>query len=90
MQNIPSEDKMAGFRQCFRASSEDNILVVADYSQQESRILAELAEEDTLISFFNSGKGDLHSYTATLMFKVPVSTKENQHLRQLAKVLNFG
>jgi len=81
---------MEGFRRCFRAGKEDNILVVADYSQQESRILAEMAEEDTLISFFNSGKGDLHSYTASLMFKVPVSTTENTHLRQLAKVLNFG
>lgn len=64
--------------------------MVADYSQQESRILAELANEDTLIDFFNTGDGDLHSYTARLMFKVPVDKKTNANLRQLAKVLVFG
>lgn len=90
LQNIPAPRKMKGFRRCFRAGSEDRILVVSDYSQQESRILAELAQEDNLIHFFNTGDGDLHSHTARLMFKVPVDSKTNTHLRELAKILNFG
>lgn len=90
LQNIPSEEKMVGFRRCFQPGNQDWTLVVADYSQQESRILAELANEDTLIEFFNTGDGDLHSYTARLMFKVPVDKHTNANLRQLAKILNFG
>ena len=88
LQQVPSIGKFPGFRECFR--SKRGRLVICDYSQQESRVLADLANEEMMIHFFLDGDGDLHSHTARLMFKVPVSDTENKHLRQLAKVLNFG
>lgn len=90
LQNIPSEANFPGFRVCFR-SPKGKLLAVSDYSQQESRLLAELAIEDSLIEFFNSGDGDFHSFTAVKMFGTRfVSKKETPRLRALAKVLNFG
>lgn len=101
LQNIPSQNKFKGFRPCFRVGI-GKVLVVADYSSQESRILASLAQEDQMIDFFLNGDGDLHSHTARLMFKVPVQKEitdeegniiqegKNLHLRQLAKTINFG
>lgn len=90
LQNIPSEGKFPGFRVCFKPS-EGKLFVVNDYSSQESRLLAEIADEDTLIDFFNNGDGDLHSFTAKKMFGDKfISKDETPHLRALAKVLNFG
>lgn len=101
LQNIPSEAKVPGFRRCFR-SPKGKKLVVADYSSQESRILASLAGEEKMIDFFLNGDGDLHSHTARLMFKVPVQKEikdemgnivregVNLYYRQLAKSINFG
>jgi len=101
LQNLPSERRVPGFRECF-TPSKGKSLIVADYSSQESRILADLANEDAMIDFFKNGDGDLHSFTARRMFKVPVQKKiednegnivqegKNENLRSLAKVLNFG
>lgn len=101
LQNIPNQSKFKGFRPCFRVGG-GRVLIVADYSSQESRILASFAQEDKMIDFFLDGDGDLHSYTARLMFGVPVRKEVtdddgnvleegvNLHLRQLAKTINFG
>ena len=89
LQQIPSEANFPGFRKCFRAYN-NRSLVVADYSNQEGRLLAELSGDANLVNFFLEGDGDLHSHTARLMFKVPVSKTENTNLRQVAKILNFG
>ncbi len=84
VQQIPHEDE---FRSCFVAE-ENNILVIADYSQIELRILAEVSEDPEFVRAFNEGE-DLHRLTASTMFGVPLGdvTKDQ---RTDAKRINFG
>ena len=89
MQNIPTEDKAHGFRRAFEAI-EDWEIVVADYSGQETRVLADFAAEPALIHFLLNGDGDLHSDTARRMFPNFISKKESPVLRAKAKNLNFS
>ena len=70
--------------------------VVRDYSSQESRLLADMANEESMIDEYLHGTGDLHSLTGTKVFSliegkpITVSTSENSHYRQIAKTVNFG
>lgn len=84
VQQIPHEDE---FRSCFVAE-EGNTLVIADYSQIELRILAEVSGDPGFVTAFQSGD-DLHSVTAATMFGVQKYevTKEQ---RTAAKRINFG
>lgn len=43
-----------------------------------------------MVDFFNGKETDMHSYTASKMFKVPVSKIQNAHYRQIGKILNFS
>jgi DNA polymerase I-like protein with 3'-5' exonuclease and polymerase domains len=81
LQQMPDE-----FRQC--VSLQDHSLVVADYSQIELRILAELSGDEKFIESFMMGD-DLHKATAANMFDTPLEdvTKEQ---RFIAKTINFG
>lgn len=91
LQNIPSDENI---RKCFIAE-EGNTLVVADYSAQETRVLADMANERNYIDFFKNGDGDSHSMVASRMFSeiegkpVKVSKKENSDKRQIGKILSF-
>lgn len=101
MQNIPSKRKFPGFRECF-TKSDNTMLIVADYSAQESRCMADVSGDRNMITFFNEGDGDLHKYTGELMFGVEIIKTErdaegnivvqgqNEDKRDLAKILNFG
>jgi DNA polymerase I len=84
IQQIPHEDE---FRSCFIAE-EDNVLVIADYSQIELRILAEVSDDPTFVEAFQKGE-DLHRVTAASMYGVAKEevTKEQ---RSAAKRINFG
>jgi DNA polymerase-1 len=84
IQQIPHEDE---FRRCFVAE-EGNVLVIADYSQIELRILAEVSDDPGFVRAFQEGE-DLHRVTAATMFGVDkgVVTKEQ---RSAAKRINFG
>ncbi|MDQ3942136.1 MAG: bifunctional 3'-5' exonuclease/DNA polymerase, partial [Actinomycetota bacterium] len=84
IQQIPHEDE---FRQCFVAE-EGNVLVIADYSQIELRILAEVSDDPGFVQAFREGE-DLHRVTAATMFGVKKDevTKEQ---RSAAKRINFG
>src|SRR5215213_8087091 len=84
IQQIPHEDE---FRRCFVAE-EGNALVIADYSQIELRILAEVSEDPAFVEAFQKGE-DLHRVTAATMYGVPMDevTKEQ---RSDAKRINFG
>jgi DNA polymerase I-like protein with 3'-5' exonuclease and polymerase domains len=84
IQQIPHEDE---FRQCFVAE-ERNTLVIADYSQIELRILAEVSGDPGFIRAFQAGE-DLHRVTAATMFGIEQDavTKEQ---RSAAKRINFG
>lgn len=91
LQNITSDEAV---RACF-VPAEGNTLIVADYSQQETRVLADQASERNYIDFFLNGDGDSHSMVASRMFSqikgepVTVSKTENVELRQIGKVLSF-
>jgi DNA polymerase-1 len=63
-------------------------LLSFDYSQQELRVLAGLAQEPYLIKAFEEGK-DIHRVTASLMFNTPIE-KVTPEQRQKAKTINFG
>jgi DNA polymerase-1 len=84
IQQIPHEDE---FRSCFVAE-QGNVLVIADYSQIELRILAEVSEDPGFVRAFQEGE-DLHRVTAATMFGVKKDevTKEQ---RSAAKRINFG
>lgn len=75
------------YRSCFRAP-DNRRLVIADFSQIEMRILAELSNDDTLLRAFRSGE-DLHRSTASQMYGIPLS-HVTPNLREKAKGLNYG
>jgi DNA polymerase-1 len=84
VQQIPHEDE---FRSCFVAE-QGNTLVIADYSQIELRILAEVSGDPGFVTAFREGE-DLHRVTAATMFGIEKDevTKEQ---RSAAKSINFG
>ncbi len=84
IQQIPHEEE---YRRCFRAP-EGKKLIVADYSQVELRILAEVSNDENFIKAFISGE-DFHTTTAAQVFNVkPEEVTSDQ--RSFAKRLNFG
>ncbi|MDA8019688.1 MAG: DNA polymerase I [Thermoanaerobaculia bacterium] len=88
LQNIPIRTELGQrIRRAFRAS-EGYRLVVADYSQIELRVLAHVAEEETMIEAFDRGE-DIHAATAAIVFGgSPLLINAEQ--RRMAKVINFG
>ncbi|HWL87912.1 MAG TPA: DNA polymerase, partial [Polyangiaceae bacterium] len=68
---------------------EGHVLVSADYSQIELRVLAHLSEDPELIAAFSSTKEDVHTHTASLVFDVP-RAEVTQEMRRRAKTINFG
>lgn len=90
LQNIPIRTEEGNkIRQAFVPSDKTNYLIMsADYSQIELRLLAHVSEDEHLIEAFNSGI-DVHTLTASKVFEVPIEevTKE---MRYKAKAVNFG
>ena len=84
IQQIPHEDE---FRECF-VSEQGNTLVIADYSQIELRILAEVSGDPAFVEAFRNGD-DLHRVTAATMYGVEVE-KVDKEQRSAAKRINFG
>ncbi len=85
LQSIRSE---ARFRYAFRAPA-GRLLVTADYSACELRILAELSSDPRFLKAFDDDS-DLHSIVAASMFDKPVSKTVNEDLRERAKAISFG
>jgi DNA polymerase-1 len=75
-------------RKAFIARDEDWILLSADYSQIDLRSLAHISGDDMLIETFRQGV-DIHTLTASQIFKVPLD-KVDYDLRRRAKAVNFG
>ncbi|HPI23900.1 MAG TPA: DNA polymerase, partial [Spirochaetota bacterium] len=69
-------------------ASEGNVLVDADYSQIELRLLAHISGDAGMIAAFNSGK-DIHRITASEVFRVPFAGVSAEQ-RSAAKAVNFG
>ncbi|MEI7998851.1 MAG: DNA polymerase I [Candidatus Omnitrophota bacterium] len=89
LQNIPVRtDFGKRIRKAFVPYSKGDVLLSADYSQIEIRILAHLADDWNLKEAFK-GTGDIHRYTASLMFEVP-EDKVDESMRYAAKRINFG
>lgn len=84
LQQIPQD---SSFRSCF-VPAKGYKFIVADYSQIELRIMAELSEDPAFMSAFKSDE-DLHTRTASEMYNVPVE-KVDKKMRFNAKSINFG
>jgi DNA polymerase-1 len=89
LQNIPVRDADGReVRKAFLADDETSLLLSADYSQIELRIMAHLSGDEHMIEAFRSGE-DIHAATASKVFDMPLDavTKE---MRRQAKTANFG
>ena len=88
LQNIPVRRELgAQIRRMFVASP-GKVLVDADYSQIELRLLAHIANDETMIAAFRSGE-DIHAVTASQVFGVPLA-EVTPLQRSHAKAVNFG
>ncbi len=89
LQNIPIRaDFGQRIRKAFVPYAKGHVLLSVDYSQIELRILAHLAGDEDLKKACR-GEGDIHRYTASLMFEVP-ENKVDEKMRTAAKRINFG
>ncbi|MFT4794640.1 MAG: DNA polymerase-1, partial [Paracoccaceae bacterium] len=88
LQNIPVRSEQGReIREAFIAD-EGNVIVSLDYSQIELRILADIADIETLKQAFTDGL-DIHAMTASQMFGVPIEGMDPM-IRRQAKAINFG
>jgi DNA polymerase-1 len=89
LQNIPVRDAEGKeIRKFFVARDENHILVGADYSQIELRLLADFSGCRKLIDAYNTGE-DIHALTASEVFGVPLENVTSA-MRRNAKAVNFG
>ncbi|MGB5647674.1 MAG: DNA polymerase I, partial [Muriicola sp.] len=89
LQNIPIRtERGRQVRKAFIPRNKDYILLAADYSQIELRIIAALSEEDTMIEAFKNGE-DIHASTASKVFNIPLKEVTREQ-RGNAKTVNFG
>ncbi|MCL2256485.1 MAG: DNA polymerase I, partial [Firmicutes bacterium] len=88
LQNIPVREEEGRMLRGAFIASEGNVLVSADYSQIELRLLAHFSGDKTLINAYEKGK-DIHSITASEVFATPLNEVTNEQ-RSSAKAVNFG
>lgn len=89
LQNIPIRtERGRQVRKAFIPRNEDYVMMAADYSQIELRIIASLSEEDNMIDAFKKGE-DIHASTAAKVFNVPIDEVTREQ-RSNAKTVNFG
>jgi len=89
LQNIPIRtERGKQVRKAFIPRDQNHVLLAADYSQIELRIIAALSEEETMIEAFKNGE-DIHASTAARVFNVPLSEVTREQ-RSNAKTVNFG
>lgn len=89
LQNIPARTELGRrIRRAFIPGTPDQLLLVADYSQIELRILAHLADDEGLRAAFASGQ-DIHAATAAAVYGLPLDQVDPQ-TRSRAKAVNYG
>ncbi len=89
VQNIPvRSEEGRKIRRAFVAGSAKSVLVSADYSQIELRVLAHLSADENLVRAFREG-ADIHRYTASLIFDTDLESVTPEQ-RSSAKTVNFG
>jgi len=89
LQNIPIRTEVGKqIRKAFIPGKGYDMLLSADYSQIELRVLAHLSADEKLIDVFARDE-DIHSYTASEIFNVPIENV-TEEMRRKAKAINFG
>ena len=89
LQNIPVRDEEGSLlRKFFIPRGEDRVLIDADYSQIELRLLAHFSACQKLVDAYKRGD-DIHSITASQVFNVPLD-RVTSEMRRKAKAVNFG
>lgn len=89
LQNIPIRtERGRQVRKAFIAKDEDYVIMAADYSQIELRIIASLSDETTMIEAFKN-REDIHASTASKVFNIPIDQVTREQ-RNNAKTVNFG
>lgn len=88
MQNIPTRTELGRELRKMFVAKDGCVLVDADYSQIELRVLAHVSHDETMIEAFRNG-ADIHAVTASRILNIPINelTKEQ---RSSAKAINFG
>ncbi|MBQ2676087.1 MAG: DNA polymerase I [Clostridia bacterium] len=88
LQNIPVRTKLGRELRKFFTAKEGYVLVDADYSQIELRVLAHIADDETMCNAFLNNV-DIHTLTASQVFNMPVDMVTSE-MRSRAKAVNFG
>lgn len=89
LQNIPIRTPRGQeIRKAFVPRDEDHLILSADYSQIELRIMAAFSEDPAMMEAFNSGR-DIHATTASKVFNVSLD-QVTSDMRRKAKTVNFG
>ncbi|AWW30729.1 DNA polymerase I [Echinicola strongylocentroti] len=89
LQNIPIRtERGREIRKAFVPRDEDHVILAADYSQIELRIMAAFSQDESMIEAFKEGR-DIHSTTAAKIFQVPLD-EVTSDMRRKAKTANFG
>ena len=89
LQNIPVRTALGKeIRKAFCSSDNNHLLLCADYSQIELRIIAGLSKDEAMINAFTVGR-DIHTETASKIFKVDLE-RVSREMRGKAKMVNFG
>lgn len=88
LQNIPIRTELGSRLRAFFLAKKDWVLVDADYSQIELRVLAHIAQDKNMINAFQNGE-DIHTNTASQVFGLP-PLYVTPLMRSRAKAVNFG
>ncbi len=89
LQNIPVRTELGReLRKMFVAQDEKHVLIDADYSQIELRVLAHIAQDETMLEAFRHG-ADIHAATASKVYGVNIEDVTSQ-MRSSCKAVNFG
>lgn len=88
MQNIPVRTELGSQMRKFFVAEKGKVLVDADYSQIELRVMAHLCGDENMTDAFNSGE-DIHTITASQVFDMPAIMVTHE-MRSAAKAVNFG
>jgi DNA polymerase-1 len=90
LQNIPVRSELGRrIRRAFVAGSGERVLLAADYSQIELRLMAHLSGDEAMRAAFEDGQ-DIHDFTARQIFDVPAGVDVDGNQRRMAKSVNFG
>ena len=89
LQNIPIRTKNGKLiRKAFTPSDKNSVLISADYSQIELRVIASMSGDENMINAFNNNE-DIHASTAAKVFNIDLG-KVTKEQRSHAKIVNFG